>query len=192
LTAQQRYVGIWRSGTDGYYLWAGVDWTAFNKKWDDLAKQNLRLVKIKTYVQNGKRLYTGVWRSGSDGYYLWAGVDWANLSNKADELAKQKLFLVDIETYQEGGKQLYIGVWRSGTGNFAIKTGQDWTTFNTEWTNQAKHNMRLATWKRMSKAANGSIPGFGFRAQTGITSGQGLNGEVLPKNGKNWPNSTCA
>jgi hypothetical protein len=90
-TYAQNYIGVWRGGSDGYYLWSGVEWNNFTAKWEELGKQNLRLVDIETYVAGGKRLYTGVWRSGTDGYYLWAGVDWNNFTAKWTELGKQNL-----------------------------------------------------------------------------------------------------
>ncbi len=141
--AEQRYTGVWESGSDGYYLWSGVDWNNFNEKWKELAKQNLRLIDIETYVEGGKRKYTGVWRSGSDGYYLWAGVDWNNFNDKWKELAKQNLRLIDIETYTEGGQRKYIGVWRSGSDGYYLWAGVDWNNFNAKWTELAKQNLRL-------------------------------------------------
>ena len=42
----ERYSGVWRSGSDGYYLWAGADWPHFIAKWNELADQNLRLVDL--------------------------------------------------------------------------------------------------------------------------------------------------
>ncbi len=114
VSAQSLYTGVWRQGGDGYYLWAGVDWDNFTTKWQALARQNLRLVDISTYVKDGKRLYNGVWRGGTDGYYLWAGVDWNNFVSKWQELARQNLRLVDIETYVENNIRLYIGVCRDG------------------------------------------------------------------------------
>ncbi len=142
-TAQQRYIGVWRQGNDGNYLWSGVDWNNFNAKWAELAKQNLRLVDIETYVENGKRLYSGVWRQGNDGYFLWAGVDWNNFNAKWTELSKQNLRLVDIETYVENGKRLYIGVWRQGNDGHFLWAGVDWNNFNAKWTELAKQNLRL-------------------------------------------------
>ena len=143
LIAQQRYVGVWRQGNDGNYLWSGVEWANFNAKWAELAKQNLRLVDIETYVQNGKRLYSGVWRQGTDGYFLWAGVDWANFNAKWNELSKQNLRLIDIETYVENGKRLYIGVWRQGNDGHYLWAGVDWANFNAKWNELSKQNLRL-------------------------------------------------
>jgi hypothetical protein len=64
-TAEQRFTGVWRGGTDGYYLWVGVDWDSFVQKWQELAGQNLRLIDFETYEEGGVRKYAGVWREGS-------------------------------------------------------------------------------------------------------------------------------
>jgi hypothetical protein len=143
LQAQQLYTGVWRQGSDGYYLWSGVEWDNFNNKWKELGNQNLRLVDIETYTRGGKRLYSGVWREGKDGYYLWAGVEWDNFNNKWKELAKQNLRLIDMETYVENGKRLYIGVWREGTDGYYLWAGVDWDNFNNKWKELGNQNLRL-------------------------------------------------
>jgi hypothetical protein len=40
------WAGIWRSGTDPYYLWANVNESSFLAKWSALAGQNLRLIDM--------------------------------------------------------------------------------------------------------------------------------------------------
>ena len=96
-----RYAGVWRSGSDGYYLWAGANWQNFLAKWNELGSQNLRLVDIETYTDGNNRLWAGVWRSGSDGYYLWAGANWQNFLAKWNELGSQNLRLVDVNIYED-------------------------------------------------------------------------------------------
>ena len=141
----RKYIGVWRSGTDGYYLWAGVDWTSFVDKWNELAAQNLRLIDIETYVNaNGERRYTGVWRSGTDGYYLWAGVNWTNFVDKWTELAGQNLRLIDMETYENAnGERKYTGVWRSGTSGYYLYADKKWDNFVSTWSDLASQGYRL-------------------------------------------------
>jgi hypothetical protein len=95
------YAGVWRSGSDGYYLWTGANWPSFFAKWNELASQNLRLVDIETYTEGNNRLWAGVWRSGSDGYYLWTGANWPSFFAKWNELASQNLRLVDVNIYED-------------------------------------------------------------------------------------------
>jgi len=47
--AQEAFAGVWRAGSDAHFLWAGVDWENFTAKWNELAKQNLRLIRLTTY-----------------------------------------------------------------------------------------------------------------------------------------------
>jgi polyglycine hydrolase-like protein len=64
------YVGAWRAGADGHYLWQNADWASFQAKWNDLSAQGLRLSRITTFLSGDQRRWTGVWRAGSDAYYL--------------------------------------------------------------------------------------------------------------------------
>ena len=74
---QKLYTGVWRGGTDGYYLWAGVNWADFNTKWAELGKSNLRLIRIETYLSGSTRLFIGLWREGTDAYALTPyGYNW--------------------------------------------------------------------------------------------------------------------
>ena len=141
--AQEAFAGVWRAGNDGHYLWVGVGWDNFKAKWEELAKQNLRLVDLETYVDGGQRKYAGVWRSGSDGHYLWVGVGWDNFKAKWEELAKQNLRLIDIETYIEGGQRKYAGVWRAGSDGHYLWAGVDWNNFKAKWDELSKQNLRL-------------------------------------------------
>ena len=102
----RRYSGVWRAGTDGHYLWVGVDWNNFQAKWTQLSNQGLRLTVLRTYVDGNTVRYAGVWRAGTDGHYLWAGVDWNNFNAKWEELSKQNLRLVSFDTCVVGGKRV--------------------------------------------------------------------------------------
>ncbi|MEI6947588.1 M23 family metallopeptidase [Paraflavisolibacter sp. H34] len=141
--SSQNYIGVWRGGSDGYYLWSGVDWNSFVAKWNELGRLNLRLMDIETYVEGGRRLYSGVWRGGSDGYYLWAGVTWSNFVAKWNELGRQNMRLIDIETYVENGVRLYIGVWRGGSDGYYLWSGVTWSNFVAKWNELGRQNLRL-------------------------------------------------
>ncbi len=142
-TAQDSFAGVWRSGNDAHYLWAGVDWNSFNAKWEELSKQNLRLVDVATYGEGSQRKYVGVWRGGSDAHFLWAGVDWNNFNAQWQELAKQNLRLTILRTYVEGGQRKYIGVWRAGSDAHFLWAGVDWNSFNAKWEELSKQGLRL-------------------------------------------------
>ncbi len=137
------YAGVWRHGSDPYYLWGGVDWNSFNTKWQQLSQQNLRLIDLKVYPGNGPTKFSGVWRAGNDGHYLWVGVDWNSFNAKWQELSAKNLRLVDLEIYQEGGQTKYAGVWRAGSDAHYLWAGVDWNSFNAKWAELAAKNLRL-------------------------------------------------
>ena len=136
------FAGVWREGTDGYYLWEGVPWADFEKKWKELSKQNLRLVDLETWMDGKTRVWGGVWRGGSDGHYLWVGVSWADFVKKWEELGKQGLRLIDVEPYAEGGRIKWAGVWREGTDGYYLWVNE-WKSFEAKWKELSKQNLRL-------------------------------------------------
>ncbi|NII27080.1 M23 family metallopeptidase [Pseudoflavitalea sp. X16] len=175
--AQDLYTGVWRKGNGGTYLWSGVNWADFNKKWSDLGKQNLRLIDIETYVTGGQRYFSGVWEGGSDGYALTpAGLDWAAF-NKFWSDASKTMRLIDIETYTEGSKRYFLGVFRQGGGGYALTpAGLDWAAFNTFWSNASK-TMRLTDIETYTEGSK--------RYFLGVFE-QGSGGYVLSPYGMNW------
>src|SRR5258708_5164928 len=142
-SAQQSFAGVWRAGNDPYYLWVGSNWDDFNKKWEELSKQNLRLVDVETYMDGGQRRFAGVWRAGNDAHYLWVGANWKDFTKKAEELGKQNLRLVDLESYEEGGKRKFAGVWRAGSDAHYLWVGANWNDFRKKWEDLGKQNLRL-------------------------------------------------
>ncbi len=179
--AQDLYTGVYRAGTDGYYLYGGLTWSALVAKWQTLGSQNQRLIDVSTYVQNGQRLYNGVWRAGTDGYALYGGVEWADFVAKWQELGAQNLRLIDIETYTSGSKRLYVGVWRAGTDGYYLYGGLTWSAFVTKWQQLGAQNQRLID--VASYVQNGT------RLYTGVWRA-GTDGYAL-YNGLNWNDFTA-
>jgi murein DD-endopeptidase MepM/ murein hydrolase activator NlpD len=151
--AQQSFAGVWRAGSDPYYLWVGASWNDFKNKWQQLANQNLRLVDIETYVDGGQRKFTGVWRAGSDAHYLWVDADWNHFNAKWKELASQNLRLTVIRTYEDGGQRQYLGVWRAGTDPYYLWAGVDWNNFVAKWQELSKQNLRLVDFETYSEGS---------------------------------------
>jgi C1A family cysteine protease len=137
------YSGVWRSGSDPYYLWVNASWDNFSAKWDELSKQNLRLVDLEPYTAGGKRVWAGVWRAGSDAHYLWVNANWDNFKAKWDELSKQNLRLTVLTTYEQGGTRLYAGVWRAGSDPYYLWVNANWDDFMAKWDGLGKQNLRL-------------------------------------------------
>jgi hypothetical protein len=176
---QGLYTGIWRSGSDGYYLWNGATWQDFNVKWDELAKQNLRLVNIKTYKVGSSRVFSGVWRGGSDAYALTPlHLDWAAFNKFWSDASNQGLRLINIETYVDDGVLYFLGVFRAGNDAYALTPlNLDWAAFNTFWSNASKEGLRLINIE--SYVTNGK------RYYLGVFR-QGNDGYVLSGYGGDW------
>src|SRR5258708_2840649 len=141
--AQQSFAGVWRAGNDPYYRWVGSNWDDFNKKWEELSKQNLRLVDVETYMDGGQRRFAGVWRAGNDAHYLWVGANWNDFTKKWEELGKQNLRLTVLKTYTEGSERRFIGVWRQGNDAYYLWVGAGWNDFVKKWEDISKQNLRL-------------------------------------------------
>lgn len=137
------YSGLWRSGTDPYYLWVNANWNSFQSKWQQLSSQNLRLVDLDTIVSGSTRLWSGVWRAGTGGHYLWVNADWNNFKAKWEQLAPQGLRLTTLKVYPSGGNVLYAGVWRPGTDGYYLWVNADWNSFKAKWEQLSAQNMRL-------------------------------------------------
>jgi hypothetical protein len=99
VNGQRRWCGVWRSGSDGYYLWINANWSSFIAKWSALAAQGLRLVGVRYY----DGLWAGIWRSGTDGYYFWADANESSFLAKWGGLANQNLRLIDVIATPFGG-----------------------------------------------------------------------------------------
>jgi hypothetical protein len=140
---QQTYTGVWRQGSDAYYLWVNASWNSFVAKWQQLAPQNLRLVDLKITREGSVERFHGVWRQGTGGHYLWVNASQASFIAKWQELAPQGLRLVDLEVQNVNGTLLYSGVWLPGTDAYYLWLNADWTNFRAKWQELAAQNLRL-------------------------------------------------
>jgi Polyglycine hydrolase-like, structural repeat len=133
------YTGVWRGGTDPYYLWINASQDNFLAKWTELAAQNLRLVDLDVTTVNGQRLWSGIWDKGTDGYYLWINANQASFLAKWSELAAQNLRLVSIRNYDG----LWAGVWRSGSDPYYLWINASQASFLAKWQELAGQGLRL-------------------------------------------------
>ena len=133
------WAGVWRSGSDGYYLWIDADQANFLAKWQELGAQGLRLIDFDVYTVNGRTLWAGVWRAGTDGYYLWINADWTSFQAKWAELAAQNLRLIAVQNYNG----LWAGAWRSGTDAYYLWANVSEASFLAKWQEPAAQNLRL-------------------------------------------------
>jgi hypothetical protein len=135
----ESYTGVWRAGTQPYYLWINAGQSDFLAKWQTLAAQSLRLSDLDVTTVNGQDLWSGIWEGGTDAYYLWINADQAHFLAKWTELAAQNLRLVSIRNHNG----LFSGVWRGGTDAYYLWVSADQAHFTAKWTELAAQNLRL-------------------------------------------------
>jgi len=137
------YSGIWRSGSDPFFLWGNASWDGFRAKWEELSRNNLRLVDFDVTPVGNTHWWSGVWRSGNDGHFLWVNADWNNFSAKWQQLSNQGLRLTTLRTYVEGGQRKWAGVWRQGNDGHFLWVGANWDNFRAKWQELSNANLRL-------------------------------------------------
>jgi hypothetical protein len=139
----QKFLGVYRSGSDTHDLVVGLDWNGFTAKWKQLSGSGLRLVSMTTYLENGHRRFAGAFRAGSDGYALFGNADWNTFSKEWATLSNQGLRLVNLTTWSDNGKRLFAGVYRAGADPYALWVGVDWQNFVSKWTQFSHQGLRL-------------------------------------------------
>jgi len=141
--ADQRYSGVFRAGTGKYALWLNASYDSFVAKWQQWAKEGLRLADLDIVQVGQDRRYNGVWVAGNDAYGLWLNADWNGFVAKWTEWSKAGLRLVCCETVNIGGKNLYSGVFRAGTDAYGLWGNATWESFTAKWQEWSKANLRL-------------------------------------------------
>jgi Astacin (Peptidase family M12A)/Bacterial tandem repeat domain 1 len=143
--AANLHAGVWRAGSDGYYLWANATQASFLAKWNELNGEGLRLVDIDVDTAGGQTLWTGVWRAGSDGHYLWINASQASFLAKWNELNDKGLRLTSVESYMAGGQRLWAGVWRAGTDGHYLWINANQASFTAKFNELSSQNLRLVS-----------------------------------------------
>jgi len=144
-SAANLHAGVWRGGSDPYYLWANATQASFLAKWSELNAKGLRLVDIDVDTAGGQTLWTGVWRAGTDAHYLWINASLDNFIAKWTELSGQGLRLTSIESYMAGGTRRWAGVWRAGTDGHYLWVNATQASFVAKWNELSSQNLRLVS-----------------------------------------------
>lgn len=163
---KQSYSGVWRGGNDAHYLWVNASWSGFKKKWEELAKKNLRLIDLEISGSGSDQRFNGVWRSGKGGHYLWVNASWSSFKKKWEDLAKKNLRLVDIEVRVVNGSMRYSGVWLPGSDAYYLWANASWSSFKKKWEELAKKHLRLVDIKSVRVGNNTRYSGI-WRAGKG-------------------------
>jgi hypothetical protein len=115
--------GVWRDGSGEQRLGLGLTQDELVAQEAALRDQNLLLVAIHSYAEDGSRRWAGVWRDGAGEQRLGLGLTQDELVAQEAALRDQNLLLVAIHSYTDGGQQLWAGVWRDGAGEQRLGLG---------------------------------------------------------------------
>jgi hypothetical protein len=137
------HTGVWRARSGRQALWVNANWDSFRAKWEEWAKQGLRLIDVNVRVAGNETRYSGVWQEGTGGYGLWVNASWESFRAKWEEWAKQGLRLADMHVLRVGKEDRYSGVWLPGTGGYGLWVNASWDSFRAKWEEWAKQGLRL-------------------------------------------------
>lgn len=163
---RRQFMGVFKRGTGGHYLWNVAGWSNFVNKWNELHNAGLRLVDLASYAEGSVRYYVGVFRSGSDKQALWSLTGWSSFTAKWAQLSNQGYRLVDIETFAIGADRQYIGVFRQGNDGHALWSITGWTNFTNKWKELSNNGLRLIDLETFAVGTQRQYVGV-FRQGTG-------------------------
>jgi len=143
LNDPNKYIGVWRAGNYGHYLWLGDTWDGFIKKGNELADDGLHLIDMERSSKDGKNRYNGVWIKSSGANLLVAGKTWDNFLEDGKDKVAQGYRLIDVERFVKNNQGHYNGVWVSGSYSNFVVSGKTWNDFRDEVNDKAKENLRL-------------------------------------------------
>ena len=136
------YSGVWRGGSDGYYLWANASWENFNAKWQALNGQGLRLADLEVYEGGGQRLWSGVWRAGNDAHYLWVNADWPT-STQSGSSSRTRASGSRAFAPTAAIPPSMPAYGARGTDGHYLWVNAPWSNFNAKWQELSAANLRL-------------------------------------------------
>jgi len=138
-----KYIGVWRAGNYGHFLWIGDTWDGFINKGTELASDGFHLIDMERSSKDGKNRYNGVWKKASGANLLVSGKPWDEFLEDGKEKVTQGYRLIDVERFVKNNKGHYNGVWVSGSDSNFVVAGKTWDNFKDEVNDNAKDNLRL-------------------------------------------------
>jgi murein DD-endopeptidase MepM/ murein hydrolase activator NlpD len=142
-SAQVVFGGIFRQSSEPRAAWIGDEWPAFQKKWQELEKQGLRIFQFKTYMDGGKRKYAGLFKPGSYTPLAYVGRPWDDFLQHWQQFEKQNYRMIDFETWSDNGQRLYAGIFAPATYTPAAYVGKPWDDFLKQWQKFEKEGYRI-------------------------------------------------
>ncbi|HXO19741.1 MAG TPA: hypothetical protein VOA87_07425 [Thermoanaerobaculia bacterium] len=139
----RQFFGVFHPTAEGHAVIVGFPWDAFKARSDELAAKGVKLDRMVSFEEGGKRLWAGIFHSTADRVLVLAGLEWDPFVSQWNKLLKEGLRLNDFETYGDGKKRLFAGIFREGSGPNPLWVGQDRAAFLGKWNELAAEGLRL-------------------------------------------------
>lgn len=106
-----RYAAIWVPGTGPQRIWKASSLDEFIQKRKEFDGENLLLVDVEIFLENGIKKYLGVWL-GTGREHLWLEDEWSGFRAKDRQFREEGAALIDLEIDFVEGSKVYTGVWQ--------------------------------------------------------------------------------
>lgn len=127
----------------GHAVVLGLPWDAFKARVDAFAAQDVKLVKMHTWEEGGKRLWGGIFQTIDGTQELVTDLQWDPFVARWKQLRDQNLSLEDFEIVPRGGKFYFTGVYNEGGDENPIWVQQERNDFIGQWNQLTGGGVRL-------------------------------------------------
>ncbi|MGB3766227.1 MAG: hypothetical protein WA947_06675 [Phormidesmis sp.] len=128
---QERFVGVWRSGSGEEKLSLPRNTEAFLTLGETLTSEGLRLVDVEVERTQGELQYRGLWREGSGSNLFTTPQSPSKFRTTRDQMIADGLELIDVERVGPTGNHKFVGVWASGNGESGLSVPRNFENFVT-------------------------------------------------------------
>jgi hypothetical protein len=125
-------VGISMAGDWASSFYIRNDLDSFKQTAQELFdEKGRRLIRMTTFLENGKRRWVGVSRAGDWANRWWISPDLSSFKQQAQEFFDDKgLRLIYVDTFVEGNQRKWIGISRGGDWESRLTIKDDLASFS--------------------------------------------------------------
>ncbi len=161
------YNGVFRSGTDGHVMYAGLTAAALQQKDAECKNSGLRMTDMSVTKVGANLEYSAVWRAGTGVSKVQLGTTWAAFTSEWNTLSGQGYRLLDLEVFTDANGNLkYAGVYGAGNWGHHLIAGLSQAAFNAKWSELGGQGYRLVDIE-VYKSGNSTLYAGVFKPGTG-------------------------
>lgn len=138
-----QYVAGYVKSPTGHGVVMGLPWEEFKARVDAFAAQGVKLVKMHTWEEGGKRLWGGIFQTIEGNQEMVTDLQWEPFVARWNQLHDQGLSLEDFEIVPRAGKFYFTGVYNAGGDENPIWVQQDRNEFIGHWNQLSGGGVRL-------------------------------------------------